>query len=229
MSNAKTLHLQFADGEIEVGTLIDALYEQERTIAILRQHKNDYMEAAEGTRKALEAENARLERLVSHWQGLAVTNRKVADDALAQHQRITAAMAAEVETWRSNALMLEQANVGLAQLNGKLRAELAEVKGREAVGEVQLRTGGGISLLHVDLTQPLPPGTKLYTAPQPAPAQDVAGLVNALKTIYDEDYQVPHDSTDGEIKEGMKRCVFRIRRIVKDALAAHDKQSGGEE
>ena len=52
MSNAKTLHLQFADGEIEVGTLIDALYEQERTIAILRQHKNDYMEAAEGTRKA---------------------------------------------------------------------------------------------------------------------------------------------------------------------------------
>ena len=51
---------------------------------------------------------------------------------VAQHQRITAAMAAEVETWRSNALMLEQANVGLAQLNGKLRAELAEVKGREA-------------------------------------------------------------------------------------------------
>nr|WP_286948315.1 hypothetical protein [Pseudomonas sp. UBA6718] len=92
---------------------------------------------------------------------------------------ITAAMAAEVETWRSNALMLEQANVGLAQLNGKLRAELAEVKGREAVGEVQLRTGGGISLLHVDLTQPLPPGTKLYTAPQPAPAQDVAGLASS--------------------------------------------------
>ena len=270
------------DGEIEVGTLIDALYEQERTIAILRQHKNDYMEAAEGTRKALEAENARLERLVSHWQGLAVTNRKVADDALAQlaaiqgwmgeadkhraqpevaentgshamaknqlsrqeqavardvegvaapceaspgndifawatfdgegsydlrlfdgnesyrddfrrnnprhhpdwvfplyRNSITAAMAAEVETWRSNALMLEQANVGLAQLNGKLRAELAEVKGREAVGEVQLRTGGGISLLHVDLTQPLPPGTKLYTAPQPAPAQDVAGLASS--------------------------------------------------
>ena len=41
MSNAKTLHLQFADGEIEVGTLIDALYEQERTIAILRQQLAD--------------------------------------------------------------------------------------------------------------------------------------------------------------------------------------------
>lgn len=60
MSNAKTLHLQFADGEIEVGTLIDALYEQERTIAMLREHKNDYMDAAEGTRKYLEAELAKL-------------------------------------------------------------------------------------------------------------------------------------------------------------------------
>ena len=49
---------------------------------------------------------------------------------LAQHQRITAAMAAEVATWRSSALMLEQANVGLAQLNGKLRAELAELRDR---------------------------------------------------------------------------------------------------
>ena len=65
MSNAKTLHLQFADGEIEVGTLIDALYEQERTIAILRQHKTDYMEAAEGTRKALEAECERLRGEIS--------------------------------------------------------------------------------------------------------------------------------------------------------------------
>jgi hypothetical protein len=112
---------------------------------------------------------------------------------LADVQRITAAMAAEVERWCSNALMLEQANAGLAQLNGKLRAELADaksardaygqnaidlqkqrdalraelaaVKGQEAVGEVQLKTGGGISLLHVELTQPLPPGTKLYASP----------------------------------------------------------------
>ena len=102
----------------------------------------------------------------------------------------------------------------------------AQQVGQEPAGEVHLRTGGGISLLHVELAQPLPPGTKLYTAPQPAPAQDVAGLVEALKTIYDEDYQAPHDSTDGEIKESMKRCIFRIRRIVKDALAAHDKQNG---
>lgn len=128
--------------------------------------------------------------------------------------------------WRTTAVMLEQANAGLAQLNGKLRAELSALKahpeayqfdgqvlrdehgnylaefmayeqsfidrllhpqpelkaqqvGQEPAGEVHLRTGGGISLLHVELAQSLPPGTKLYTAPQPAPAQDVAGLASS--------------------------------------------------
>lgn len=37
------------------------LEEAERTIARLRQHKNDYMEAAEQTKKALEAELRRTE------------------------------------------------------------------------------------------------------------------------------------------------------------------------
>ena len=50
-----------------------------------------------------------------------------------------------------------------------LETELAQLRAwQEPVGEVQLKTGGGISLLHVDLRQPLPPGTKLYTAPQPS-------------------------------------------------------------
>ena len=46
---------------------------------------------------ALEAENARLERLVSHWQSLAVSNRKVADDALAQLAAIQGGMGEVVE------------------------------------------------------------------------------------------------------------------------------------
>lgn len=90
MSNAKTLHLQFADGEIEVGTLIDALYEQERTIAILRQHKTDYMEAAEETRKALEAECSRLRAALGQYADdnnwcydTCNISRDVAKDALA--------------------------------------------------------------------------------------------------------------------------------------------------
>lgn len=121
---------------------------------------------------ALEAENARLERSVSHWQGLAVANRKVADDALAQlaaiqpakgegmdtpwpdfnldgepyygeetvnklvaqHQRITAAMAAEVERWERNFRDIHEPALRDAHAYiQELRAELAEVKGREAV------------------------------------------------------------------------------------------------
>lgn len=68
-----------------------------------------------------------------------------------------------------------------------LRAELAALKaqqvGQEPAGEVHLRTGGGISLLHVELAQSLPPGTKLYTAPQPAPAQDVAGWISVAERL----------------------------------------------
>lgn len=161
----------------------------------------------------------------------------VANSAIPNNQDASAAQGQQVECQECER---KQKEIDLlwsdrrkdADLIHQLRTELSALKaqqvGQEPAGEVHLRTGGGISLLHVELAQPLPPGTKLYTAPQPAPDQDVAGLVEALKTIYDEDYQAPHDSTDGEIKESMKRCIFRIRRIVKDALAAHDKQSGGE-
>ena len=185
--------------------------------------------------------------------------------------------------WRKTAVMLEQANAGLAQLNGKLRAELSALKAQQVGQESepapkqhpddaavdrfaaamkaklarsrekgrhgwQNCTAPHLSAMlydHLYKADPLDVGNFAmmlhqngqaielpfearvrHTAPQPAPAQDVAGLVEALKTIYDEDYQAPHDSTDGEIKESMKRCIFRIRRIVKDALAAHGKQSG---
>jgi len=72
----------------------------------------------------------------------------------------------------------------LDQLEAELAALKAQQVGQEPAGEVHLRTGGGISLLHVELAQPLPPGTKLYTAPQPAPSQDVAGLVGALRALH---------------------------------------------
>lgn len=59
----------------------------------------------------------------------------------------------------------------------------------------------------------------LYTAPQPAPAQDVAGLVEALKAA--DEYL--SDNPFNEIGSGSI-----LHRQIKDALAAHDKQSGGE-
>lgn len=70
--------------------------------------------------------------------------------------------------------------------------------------------------------------TGLYTTiPQPAgPATDVAGLVEALQSIYDEDYQVGHDATDSEVSIARKQCIYRIRRKVKTALAAHQTRGG---
>lgn len=62
------------------------------------------------------------------------------------------------------------------QITTELSALKAQQVGQAPAGEVHLRTGGGISLLHVELAQPLLPGTKLYTSPRPAPAQDAAGL-----------------------------------------------------
>lgn len=197
--------------------------------------------------------------------------------------------------WRTTAVMLEQANAGLAQLNGKLRAELSALKahpeayqfdgqvlrdehgnylaefmayeqsfidrllhpqpelkaqqvGQEPAGEVHLRTGGGISLLHVELAQPLPPGTKLYTAPQPAPAQDVAGLVEAasgalaeIQAVMQEAYNSAAPvccgrgiseccgSPDPEWSEHDQRTMDRFaphELALRAALADLDKQSG---
>lgn len=65
-------------------------------------------------------------------------------------------------------------------------------------------------------------------APEVQPTRDVAALVEALEQIYDEDYQVGHDATDSDASHGKKMCIFRIRRIVKDALAAHRVKQGGE-
>lgn len=65
----------------------------------------------------------------------------------------------------------------------------------------------------------------VYPAPQPAaPAPDVAGLVEALRSIYDEDYQAPHDATDFDVSESRKQCIYRIRRKVKDALATFHRE-----
>ena len=97
--------------------------------------------------------------------------------------------AAEVETWRSNALMLEQANAGLAQLNGKLRAELAEVKGREAVGKVVAISGFRQAAVLLDAYQTASAGqslvgSKLYATPPASP--DVEGLVKVLEKIAEK-------------------------------------------
>ena len=59
----------------------------ERQAAILRQHKTDYMEAAEGTRKALEAECERLRKEKSARQALSI---QLIDEARALRAELAA-------------------------------------------------------------------------------------------------------------------------------------------
>lgn len=57
---------------------------------------------------------------------------------VAQHERITAALAAEAAAWRSIAVMLEQANAGVAQLNSKLRVEVQRQRTQSAPERVSV-------------------------------------------------------------------------------------------
>ena len=137
-------------------------------------------------------------------------------------ERIAAMLAAtpaqgqQVE-WRTTAVMLEQANAGLAQLNGKLRAELSALKaqqvGQEPVGyaaQDDIDWNGDIPVRRERFADYQVP---LYTAPQPAPAQDVAGLVAFLQTI--QMTRLPDGSQH-----------YQEAQSWIDTLAAHDKQSG---
>lgn len=73
------------------------------------------------------------------------------------------ALAAELEG--ANARILLDAKNHWAERARKAEAELAAIKGKEPVGVVHLRKGGGISMLQVELNTPLHHGTKLYTLP----------------------------------------------------------------
>jgi hypothetical protein len=42
----------------------------------------------------------------------------------------------------------------------------------------------------------------------------------ALEAIYDCDYQAPHGSTNAEISDSKKLCIYRMRKLAKNALFA---------
>nr|WP_286948314.1 DUF551 domain-containing protein [Pseudomonas sp. UBA6718] len=127
----------------------------------------------------------------NYWRDLAVANRKVADEALAALSALKAHPEAyqfdgqvlrdEHGNYLAEFMAYEQSFIDrLLHPQPELKAQQV---GQEPAGEVHLRKGGGISLLHVELAQPLPPGTKLYTAPQPALAQDVAGWIPVTERL----------------------------------------------
>lgn len=116
----------------------------------------------------------------AHWNALMT---------VAQHQRITAAMAAEVERLRErydcNTAIMHARTEALSRVTkecGALRAELAEVKGLEAVARVAIVPGTDFKSVDFFLDlQSLPVGTKLYTTQSASP--DVEGLVKVLEEV----------------------------------------------
>lgn len=62
------------------------------------------------------------------------------------------------------------------------------------------------------------------TAPQPAPAQDVAGLVEALRKLD----ELPKQSGHAIPTAGRMRAEGLVIRAARELVAAHEKQSGGE-
>lgn len=107
---------------------------------------------------------------------------------VAQYQRITAAMAAELADAKSARDAYGQNAIDLQKQRDALRAELAEVKGREAVPVGHIGKSHGYKERFPiwntpDGSEP-PIGTKLYTTPPSSP--DVEGLVNELQRIAEK-------------------------------------------
>lgn len=88
-----------------------------------------------------------------------------AQDLLADY----AALESKYAELREVAIKLEQANAGIAQLNGEMRAELAKLRaGQEPVAYITGQFAGRCVIEAINRAAVLPTGMALYTAPQPS-------------------------------------------------------------
>ena len=154
--------------------------------------------------------------------------------------------------WRTTAVMLEQANAGLAQLNGKLRAELSALKaqqvGQEPFGYLADDGGTMVAFFRAEdkdqfdaFCAEAEPLSKvvLYTTPQPAPAQDVAEVLEPGKIVVSAEplrrvlnalVNAPHRIRELQVtREPVELFADNpINILIAEFEAAHDKQSGGK-
>ena len=120
-----------------------------------------------------------------------------------------------------------------------LRAELSALKAQQVGQEPVAIANKGDHAFWVKWTDAgkdlRGPGIKLYTAPQPAPAQDVAGLLEwAVDRWHVEVANRPLQNVHRRSLDDTWRQVIRklggdaglLCGPAHDALAAHDKQSG---
>ena len=167
--------------------------------------------------------------------------------------------------------MLEQANAGLAQLNGKLRAELAALKAQQVGQKPRTCANGEPCMNHCDdgeefhrcpikrsVVLPEMPTEQmmaayrnhsghwmslngwramLEVAPQPAPSQDVAGVLEPGKIVVSAEplrrvlnalVNAPHRIRELQVtREPVELFANNpINILIAEFEAAHDKQSG---
>lgn len=141
----------------------------------------------------------RLARQVKHWQDLSVANRNVADEALAELSVLKEQQVGqEPVAWRYTSA---QSPLSRPEKKWHYQETFPKWDDRKVCEIGQLQA--------------------LYTAPQPAPAQDVAGLV---KRCMDE--EAAHWT--GDSRQAVRLALDDAYARVLIALAAHDKQSGGK-
>lgn len=210
---------QHARDSAELRRLCAERDEAKRQVATLRQHKTDYMEAAEGTRKALEAELSTLKAQqvgqgpeLTVWYGpmpesngksnfTAVLMRKGGDlfDGLTGGMTIARSEYPDRVRYEAD----------------RMRFLIGELKDEPCILDYDADAHSG------------------YTSPQPAPAQDVALLAEHAATVVRDlfyaEYVKP-SCQDGNVD--MCKCwscaAQRADEAVThfEALAARDKQSG---
>lgn len=212
MSSEVNYRQQWAEGEIEAGTLLDAIDELRAQLAAIQGGMGEEpLVVATAILGGLfhggsgpELGDIDVEVCTPHLEKIQRETVNSSDDVfmplmtVAQHKRITAAMAAEVE--RLSRMLNNATNDGikLADERDALRAELAEVKGQEAVpvaaiyyddsdADSDLKTkpfalviGEEGATHHLARRKPGVQGVSLAYASPPA-SPDVEGLVKALE------------------------------------------------
>lgn len=126
--------------------------------------------------------------------------------------------------------------VGTDSENKRLRAELSALKAQQEPVAWRVTGAGGLTV-----TPEYPKWAdddsrllieSLYTAPQPAPAQDVAGLVEAAKKADDALSALvrndqPLETLARKYGSDWSSAIDKVRTELVIQIAAHDKQSGG--
>lgn len=218
---------QHARDSAELRRLCAERDEAKRQVAALRQHKTDYMEAAEVTRKALEPELSAL-KAQQVGQEPEPAPKQHPDDAAVD--RFAAAMKAKLARSREKGRHGWQ-NCTAPHLSAMLYDHLYKAD--------PLDVGNFAMMLHQNrqaIELPFEARGR-HTAPQPAPAQDVAGLLEwAVDRWHAEVANRPLQNVHRRALDDTWRQVILklggdtglLCGPAHDALAAHDKQSGGE-